>query len=101
MNSLRAASRGIGLIVNVWRPAGRTCSQRLTYDPAVPTAAPFASYLDGHLAVTPFGSVWKPFGDKRPCRVTSASSLNVSGTIPVYVTSTISAPGWLVRGGSF
>ena len=48
----------------------------------------WASYLDGHLATTPFGMVRKPVGVSRPRRTTSASSLNVSGTMPVYDTST-------------
>src|SRR5436190_22586477 len=42
-----------------------------------------ASYFDGHLAMTPLGSVWKPSAVSSPLRTTSASSLNVSGTIPV------------------
>ena len=47
-----------------------------------------ASYFDGHFAITPFGSVWKPSGVSLPFSTTSASSLNVSGTMPVYEAST-------------
>ena len=48
----------------------------------------FASYFDGHFAITPFGSVWKPLVVSLPLSTTSASSLNVSGTMPVYDAST-------------
>ena len=52
------------------------------YDPAM---ADFeaASYFDGHFATTPFGTTWNPFGPSFPRSTTSASGLNVSGTIPV------------------
>ena len=34
--------------------------------PTSPAAAAFASYFDGHFAMTPFGSVWKPVGVSLP-----------------------------------
>ena len=45
-----------------------------------------SSYFDGHFAMMPFGSVWKPpSGVSRPFSTTSAPSWkNVSGTMPVY-----------------
>src|ERR1700724_2204116 len=53
------------------------------YDPAAADFL-FGSYFDGHFAITPFASVWNPSAFKRPFRTTSASSLKVSGTTPVY-----------------
>ena len=51
--------------------------------PYVPPAFDLASYFEGHFAITPFGSVWKPVEVSLPLNTTSASPLNVSGTIPV------------------
>ena len=50
---------------------------------AVATLPGLASYLDGHFAITPFGSTSNPDGDSVPFSTTSASSLKVSGTMPV------------------
>src|SRR4029078_6518384 len=43
----------------------------------------FASYFDGHFAITPLGSAAKPWGTSVPCSTPAASSLSVSGTMPV------------------
>ena len=42
-----------------------------------------ASYFDGHFAMTPFGATWNPSRPSVPFSTTSASSANVSGTMPV------------------
>ena len=67
--------------------SGRQC-QYAPEDFAAPGAAfaaappPEASYLDGHFAITPLGSTANPCGPRVPFTTTSASDLNVSGTMP-------------------
>src|SRR5678816_4810632 len=41
------------------------------------------SYRDGHFAMTPSGSTWKPSAASLPRSTTSDPSLKVSGTTPV------------------
>ena len=71
------------------RPDGRRPSHRQVRDkacywvPGVDDALLLASYFDGHLAMTPLGATWKPSASSVPFRTTSASSANVSGTMPV------------------
>src|SRR4051812_48980027 len=66
------------------------------YEPASAVLAD-GSYFDGHFAITPFGSVANPLAVRRPFKTTSASSLNVSGTIPVYEASTTLPLFWTLN----
>src|SRR5262245_22414677 len=88
-HTTNAASRRNEPNEAMWRVEDRTrAGRREDYVPGVLPGtcagiSVFASYFDGHLAMTPLGATSKPCGDNVPLTTTSDPSLNVSGTTPV------------------